>query len=204
MAHAVVQFPRDMPPLVVLHSYQPIRKLSKLFRSLQDFSVAFLQLACSYPYLYFQFIRQDPEPLLAFAQSLRRLLLQRDIVVRFQNGPWIPLIVSIQGPTAADHDLAFIFALVNQLASPTTLALDVFGDAFERRRELGAQKLMAHAAERLFASVAVKLGSAFVPVSDSVRGIANQDGVSAQIQEPRLLRQGTLGLLASSNVPSYL
>src|ERR1700730_8179081 len=112
--------------------------------------------------------------------------------------------ISIKGPTAADHDLAFIFARVNQLASPAILALNVFGDAFERCRELGPQKLVAHAAERLFASVAVKLGSAFVPVGNLVRGVANQNGVSAQIQEPRLLRQGTFGLLASGNVPSYL
>ena len=59
---------------------------------------------------------------------------------------------------------------------------------------------MGHFAQCFLSRVAVNFCRAFVPVSDPVVFVANNDGIFAQIQQPRLLGQTLFVALALGQI----
>src|ERR1700675_560510 len=61
---------------------------------------------------------------------------------------------------------------------------------------------MAHAANCFLAAKAIPVGCTFVPVRNSVVAVANQDGIIAEVEQPRPFGQGLLSLLSFRDVTS--
>ena len=55
-------------------------------------------------------------------------------------------------------------------------------------------------AQRFFSRIAIKFRRPFVPVGDPIVFVANDDGVSAQIQQPRLLGQLSFMVFAFAQI----
>ncbi len=77
---------------------------------------------------------------------------------------------------------------MDQFAVPSLIMMQLFVDLFQRRGELGAQQIVGYAAQRFLTCKAIKLGCGPVPIRNAVGTVANEDGITAQIQQASLFR----------------
>ena len=124
----------------------------------------------------------------------RLLLLFRafafgDIIVGFQNVPAVSLRIAVQRPAREHGNPPAVASRVNEFPLPVIIPEQLLINSGQRLGVFCFQQIMAHFAERFLQRVAVDFRRPFVPVSNPIVYIANDDRIVAQIKQPRLLGQ---------------
>ena len=112
-----------------------------------------------------------------------------DIAVCFQNRRTLSLRIAVQRPARQHGNPPAVTSRVNEFSLPVSVPEQLLIDFGQQLRVFCFQQIMAHLAERFRQRVTVHFRRPFIPISNPIVRIANDDRIVAQIEQPRLLGQ---------------